>query len=156
MSCITLKVILFFLDQEVDTIKSYTTVVTNDTSSSVCIRKTCDDFVVSCFLHFRRINIKYSLVVCFMIFCKDLMKFFAWLITVSCTSLLSHLNSTVWHKSSLQRFVCLKTNNLLKILCLFTDVSWAICCKTRYYFSFHIKNAALCTLFFLKFLKLTP
>ena len=91
-----------------------------------------------------------------MIFCKNLVKLFARLITISCTSLLSHLNSTIWHKSSLQRFVCLKTNDLLKIFCLFANVSRSICCKSGYYFCLHIKNAAFCTLLFLKFLKFTP
>ena len=107
------EVRLLLLDQVVDSVESYTAVVAYDTSSSVCVRKTCDDLVVTCFLHLRCIDIKYSLIVCLMIFCKDFMQLFTRCISVCRAGLLSHLDSAVRHERSLERLVCLKTYNLL-------------------------------------------
>ena len=156
MSCITLKIILFFLDQEVNSVKSHTTVVAYNTSTSVCIRKSCDDLVVTRFHHFRCINIKYSLVVGFVIFCKNLMKFFAWLIAVCCTSLLRHIDSAVRHECTFQRLICLKSYNCLQLLHAFINISRAIRGKPGNNFCFHIKNTAFCALFLLQFLKSSP
>ena len=113
VSLILNKIRLLLLDQVVNTVESYAAVVAYDTSSSVCIRKACNDLVVTCLLHLRSIDIKYRLVMCLMIFCKDFMQFFTRCISVCRTSLLSHLDSAVRHKCSLQRLVCLKTDNLL-------------------------------------------
>ena len=156
VSCVTLEVILFSLDQEIDTVQCNTTVVTYDTSTSVCIRKSCDDLVMTSFFHLWCINIKYTLVMCFMIFCEDLMQFLAWLVSVCCTSLLCHLDSTVRHECSLQRFVCLQTNNLLKVFHALIDISWAVCCQTGNNFCLHVENSALSSFFFLKFLQSSP
>src|SRR5699024_7837923 len=147
---------LFLLDQVINTVKSYTAVVAYDTSSSVSIRKTCDDLVVTRFLHFRSIYIKYCLVVCFMIFGKDLMQLRAWSISVSGTSLLCHLDSAVRHERSFQRLVCLQSDNLLQIFHLFIDISRTVCCQAGNNFCLHIQNAAFSALFFLKLLKLSP
>ena len=108
------------------------------------------------FFHLWCVDIENSLVVCFMIFSKDFMKFWVWLISISCTSLLCHLNSTVRHECSLKRLVCLKTYNLLKVFHTLIDIPWAICCQSGYYICFHIKNATFCTFFFLKLLKSSP
>ena len=156
MSCITLEVVLFFLDQEINTVQSNTTVDAYDTSASVCIRKSCDDLVVTGFLHLRCVDVEYSLVMCFMIFCKDLFQSFIRLITVSCTSLYCHVDTTVRHKRSLKRFVCLKSDNFLQVFHALVDISRAVCCKTGYNFCLHVKNAAFCTFLFLQLLKSSP
>ena len=152
MSCITLKVILLSLDQEVDTIQCNTTVVTYDTSTSVCIRKSCNNLVMTSFLHLWCVDVEYSLVMSLMIFCKDLMQLLAWLISVCCTSLLSHLDSTIRHECSLQRFICLKTNDLLQIFHALIYISRTISRKTGNNFCLHVKNSAFSSFFFLKFL----
>ena len=149
VSFILNKVRLFLLDQVIDTVESHTAVVAYDTSSSVCIRKTCDDLVVTRFLHLRSIDIKYCLVVCLMIFCKDFMQFFTRCVSVCRTSLLSHLDSAVRHERSLERFVCLETHHLLQIFHLFIDISRTICCQAGNDLCLHVQNAALGTLLFL-------
>ena len=156
MSCITLKVIMLLLNQEINTIKSNTAVIANDTSAAIGVRKSGNDLVVTCFLHLRCIDIKHTLIMCFVIFCKNLMQFFTWLIPISCTSLFCHLNTTIRHESSLKRFISLKADNFFKILQLFTDISRAISSKTGNNLCLHIKYAAFCTFFLLKLLQLAP
>ena len=129
VSFILNKVRLFLLDQIIDTVESHTAVVAYDTSSSVCIRKSCDDLIVTRFFHLRCIDIKYSLIVCFMIFCKDFMQFFTRSISVSCARLLCHLDSAIRHECSLKRFICLKSYNLLQIFHIFIDISRTVCCQ---------------------------
>src|SRR5699024_6751720 len=69
VSLILDKIRLFFLNQVINTIESHTAVIADNTSSSICILKTCNDFVVTCLFHLRCIDVKYSLIVCFMIYC---------------------------------------------------------------------------------------
>ena len=88
----------------------------------------------------------------FVIFIKDLVKFRIWCISISCTSLLSHLDTTIRHKCSLQWFISLKTNNLLQVFHILINVSRAISCQSCYNLCLHVKNAAFSTLFFLQFL----
>ena len=150
------KICFFLLDQIIDTIQSNTTIVADDTSSSVGIRKSGDDLIVTCFLHLRSIDVKHCLVVCFMIFGEDLMQFRARSISVSRTCLLSHLDTAVRHKRSLQRLVCLKSDDLLQVFHIFIDIARSVCSQSGYNFCLHIQNAAFRTFLFLKFLKFSP
>ena len=151
------EVFLFACDEVIDSVKCNSSVITNDTSTSVSIRKSCKDLVVTCSLHLRCVNIKYTLVVCFeLIIMEDIFDLVTYVISVSLACLLCHLDSAVWHESTFQRFVCLKTYNLLEIFKLLVDISRTICCNACNYFCLHIENAAFGTLFFLKLLKFTP
>jgi len=75
-------ILLLFFHKEVDTVKGNSSVVTYDTSTSISIWKTCDDMAVTSLSHLWCISIEYTLVMCLMIFCEDLMKFWIWFITI--------------------------------------------------------------------------
>ena len=68
------EVVLLLLDEEVDTIEGYTTVVTYDTATTVCIRKTSKDMVMTHELHLWCISIKHAVVVSFAILVENLMQ----------------------------------------------------------------------------------
>ncbi len=151
------EVFLFTCDQIINSVKSNSSVITYDTSTSVSIRKSCKDLVVTCSLHLRCVDIEYTLVVCFeLIVVENIFDLVAYMVSVSLTCLLCHFNSAVWHESTFQRFVCLKTYNLLQVFEFLIDISRTVCCNSCYYLCLHIKNAAFSTLFFLKLLKLAP
>ena len=65
---------------------------------------------------------------CFVIFSENFMKLLAWFVAVSLAGLLSHFNSTIRHKCTFQRFVCLKTNYLLQIFHAVIDICCAVSC----------------------------
>ena len=69
------KVFLFLLNEIINTVKSDSSVIAYDSSSSVCIRKTCHNLVLTCFTHLRSICIEYCLIMCFMIYIKYFVKF---------------------------------------------------------------------------------
>ena len=151
------EVFLFSFDQSVDSVQSHTSVVANDTSTSVSIRKTCKDLVVTCYFHLRCVDIKYTLVVSFkFIVVENIFNLVTYFISVSFTSLLCHFDTAVWHESTFQRFICLKTNNFFKVFCFFINISGTICCQRCNYLCLHIKNSAFSTFFFLKCLELAP
>ena len=151
------EVFLFSFDQSVDTVQCYSSVVTNDTSTSVSVRKTCQDLVVTGCFHFWCVDIKYTLVVCFeFIVVENIFDLVAYFVSVSFAGLLCHFDTTIWHECTFQRFVCLQTNNFFKVFEVFIDVSWAICCQRCNNLCLHIQNAAFCTFFFLEFLKFAP
>ena len=83
---------------------------------------------LSCCQHLWCVSIKYCLVVCLVILSEDLVEVLVWSISIHLKSLLSHLDTTIRHKCSLKWLICLKTYNLLKILCLWINVAWAIRC----------------------------
>jgi len=150
------EILLLLFDKEIYTIKSNTTIVTNDSSTTICVWKTCDNLVVTSLLHFRSICIENSLVMSCCILCENLMKLWVWSIAVCFTSLLSHFDTAERHKCTLKRLICLKTNNLLKVLCFFTYIAWIMRCKGRNDMSIHIKNATLSSFFLLKSLENAP
>ena len=93
---------------------------------------------------------------CFMVFGKDLMKLWIWFISIHFTGFLSHFDSAVWHKCTFQRLVCLQTDNLLHIFHAVINISSSICSDACYNIRLHIKDTALCSLFFLKFRYFSP
>ena len=147
------KVLFLAFDKTVNTVKSNSSVVTDDSASAVCVGKTCKNLVVTGKLHLRSIDIEYTLVVSLVIFCKDFVEFRAWSVAIHLAWLLSHFNTAVRHKCTLERLVCLKTYNLFKV---FIKICSAVSCDAAYNLSFHIKNAALGSFFLLEFLKLAP
>ena len=65
------EVVLLLLDEEVDTIEGYTTVVTHDTSTTVSIRKTRKNVVMANEFHLWSISIEYAIIMSFAILVED-------------------------------------------------------------------------------------
>ena len=150
---------IFFLsfDQSINSIQSHTSVIAYNTSTSVSIRKTCQDLVMTCKLHLWCVDIKYSLIVSLeFIVIENIFDLVTYVIAIGFACLFCHFNSAVWHKSTFQRFVCLKTNNLLQILCLLINISRSVSSQRSNNLCLHIQDTALCTLLFLKCLQLIP
>ena len=106
-------IVFLLLDEVINTVQSYTTVIADDTSTTVCIRKTSQDLIMTSNLHLWSICIENCLVVSLMIIGEDLVQQRIWLIAIHLTRLLSHLDTTIRHESSLQRLISLQTNDLL-------------------------------------------
>ena len=138
-TCIESLLSLLIFDKSVNTVQSNTSVVTDDSTSSVSIGKTCKDMSTSCSTHFRSINIKYACVMCLSVFGEDMLDFGVNCVAVVGASLFSHSQTAVGHKSSLEGLISLKTNDLFEIL---FDISCTVRCKRRYNLCIHIENAA--------------
>ena len=91
----------FLFHQSIDTVQSNTTVVTYDTATAISIWKTGNDLVVTNFFHLWCVSIEYTLVVSSAVLSEDLVQFWVWSISVSLASLLSHLDTAIWHECSL-------------------------------------------------------
>ena len=149
---------VFFLlcNQEVNTIERHSTIITYDTAAAIGIRKSCDNLIMTGFLHLRCVYIEYRLVVRLMIFGKNLMKLFRRLIPVSCAGLLRHLDTAIGHERAFQRLVRLKSYDLFQLLLFFYNICRRVGCNTGYYLCLHIEDAALGALLLLKLLQLAP
>ena len=90
------------------------------------------------------------------IFCKHVMNLRIYFIAIHLACFLCHLNSTVWHKCTLQRLICLKSYYFLKILQIFINVSRSICSQACNNLSFHVKHTVIGTLCFLQLLQFSP
>ena len=93
-----MEIFLLGLDQIINSVKGNSSVIAYDSSASVGIRKTCQNLVVTGFHHFRCVNIKYSLIVSFVILSEDFVKLRAGFVAVHLTGFLRHLDSTVGHE----------------------------------------------------------
>ena len=149
---------VFFLlcNQEVNAIERHSTIITYDTAAAIGIRKSCDNLIMTGFLHLRCVYIEYRLVVRLMIFGKNLMKLFRRLIPVSCAGLLRHLDTAIGHERAFQRLVRLKSYDLFQLLLFFYNICRRVGCDTGYYLCLHIEDAALGALLLLKLLQLAP
>ena len=77
-------------------------------------------------------------------------------VSVHLECFLSHLDTTIRHKCSLKWLVCLKTYDLLKILCLWINVTRTICCNAGYNICVLLQYTTVVSLCLLKSLKLIP
>ena len=151
------EVFLFSFDQSIDTIQSYTSVVTYDTSTAICVRKTCKDLVMTGHFHLWCVDIKYTLVMSLkFIVVENIFNFITYFVSIGFACLLCHFDTTVWHECTFERFVGLKSYNLFQILEVFINISRTISSQRGYNFCLHVQNSAVCTLCFLQFLKFTP
>ena len=131
-------ILLFLFNQKINTIQCHTTIVTDDTTAPIGIRKSGYNMTVTCLFHLWSIGIKNSCIVCLVIFVKNFVKFGIRRIPISGTSLLCHLNSAIRHKGTLQRLVCLKAHNFFHILQLFLNIPRTICSQSGHNLCLHI------------------
>ena len=150
------QVLRFLVNQEINTIQRHATIVTDDTPTPIRIRKTCKDMVVSDELHLIRIRIEYAVIVRLAILREYFVKFCRRLIAIGCASLFRHLNTTIRHKSALQRLIRLQTDNLLLLLSSLSDIGRAIGRHTGNNFRFHIQHPTFSALLLLQFFEHSP
>src|SRR5690554_1367507 len=112
-TCLLFIFFLFF-NKVINTIKSDTSIITNDATSTIGIGKSCNNCCFSSKFHFICIGIEYSLIVCFTILSKHIFYFFTYFIAISFTRLNCHSNSTKWLKGAFKWLVSLKSNNFLQ------------------------------------------
>ena len=136
-------------DQEVNSIERYPAVVTHDTATAIGIRKTGDNFIFSGKFHLRCIDIKDTLVVCFVILGKNLMQFFTGLVAIGSASLLRHADSAVRHECTLQRLVRLQSHYLLQFFQILVNVGCPIGSDSGDHFRLHVQNTAFGAFLFL-------
>ena len=109
-------VIFFFLfHQEINTVKCHSSVVTYNTAAAVGIRKSCDNLVMTGFFHLRCVRIENTLIMCFVIFCKDFMKFRSRCVAVGRAGIFRHFDTTVRHKCPFQRLIGLQSHHLFQV-----------------------------------------
>ena len=87
---------------------------------------------------------------------KNLMELWIRSITICSQGLLCHSDTAVRHKSSLQRFISLKTYDLLVVLHGLIDISRTISIDIGNNICLHIQHATLGSLLLLILLKLSP
>ena len=94
---------VFFLfgNQKVDTVKSDTAVVTDNTTTAIGVRQTRNDLVFAGKTHFRRVGIVHTLVMSLMVFRENLVELRIGFVAIGLTSLFGHLDAAKGHKSTL-------------------------------------------------------
>jgi len=143
------EVFLLLLNETVDTVEGYTTVVTHDAATAVGVGQTSEDMVVTHMLHLRRVSVEDTVVVRLDIFMEDFVDLFGRLIAIGGAGLLSHLDAAVGHEGALQRLVGLKAYDTFEVFGLLVDVAGAISSEPRDYFCLHIEDTAFGTFLFL-------
>ena len=123
------KVMLLLFDKSVYSVQSNSAVIADNSSSSVCVGKSCDDFAVSCLFHFGSVCAENPLVMRAAVLRENLVQIGAGSVTVCLASLLSHLDSAERHERSFKRLVRLKTYNLFHVLCIFADIAGVMRCQ---------------------------
>ena len=149
-------VFLLALDQMINTVEGHPTVIADDTSTAIGVGKSGNDLVVAGLQHLRCVGVKDCRIVGLVILGKNFNQFRVYFISVIFAGLHCHLDSTVGHERSLQRLVCLQSDNLLQVLHGLVNVSGAVCGKGGHHFSLHIQDAALGSLFLLQLLQRSP
>ena len=112
----TLKVTLLLLYKVGCTVKSNTTIVADDTATSVCVWQTCNDMGMTCSLYVIVISREYTLVVGLAILSKDSLCSRVKLVAIRLQSLLYHTYTTLREYATLQWLIGLQTYNNLTIL----------------------------------------
>ena len=119
----TLVETLLLLDKVCCTIESYTTIVTDDTATTISVGQTCDDVSVTCSLDIIVVGSEHTLVVSLAILGEDSLGSGIQLIAISLQRRLYHTDTTLGEDTTLQRSIGLKTNDNLALL---VNISCAI------------------------------
>ncbi len=110
----------FVSHQEVDTVQSNTTVVTDNTTTAVCIRQTGDNTRLTAVQDVFSVNIEYTLVVGFTIFSEDFLNLWVQLTAINLARAFNHFDTTECNDCTFQWFFSLQTNDLFQI---FVDIT---------------------------------
>ena len=112
----TFEITLLLLNKVCCTIKSYTTIVTDDTSTTISVGQTGDDMSMARSLDVIIVSREYAFVVCLAIFCKDSLCCRIKIVAVRLQSLLHHADTALREDTTLQWHISLQTNHHLAIL----------------------------------------
>ena len=124
MNCFFIKIFLLadlllveflLLDKVIHTVKSDSSVVTDDSAAGISIRKTCKNTCVTSFLHCVCISSEYAGVVCSSV-CEFVLNLVRKLIAVCVTSLNSVSEACERRYTSLKRLICLKADDNVCVL----------------------------------------
>ena len=138
---------LLVLDQSVDTVQSYTSVVADDTSTSVCIRKTGNDMGSTAGSHLLIVSVEAACVMCLSVNREELGDLRIYFVAVVSASLLCHTDTAIRLKGSLEGLVCLETYDGLLAL---VKVSGTMGSDSGNNLGVHVKNAACFSLLLLQ------
>ena len=147
--------LLMFLvfDQLVNTIQCNSTIVTDDTATTVSIRQTGDDCIVSCRTHFRCVNIEYAFVMSLPVMLKDVADFRIYFIAISLASFFCHTDTTERLQRTLQRLVSLEAYDGFLVL---IQITCFVGIYSRYNLCIHVQHAAIFPFFLEQVQNLVP
>ena len=131
---------LLFLDQISSTIKSDTTIVTDDTPTSIRIRQTSDNVSMTSSLDVIIVSSKHTLIVSLTILSINLLSPRVQLIAISLQRSLHHTNTTLREDTTLQRSISLHTHDDLIFL---VDITRSISINTLRQSRLNIINTLL-------------
>ena len=130
----------------IESVKSNSSVVSYDSSSSVSIRKSGNYTRLSCRSHLSGISIEYTLIMSFSVFGENIHHLIIYLVSVGLARRFRHTNSAKGLQRSFERLIGLKTHYLFKIL---VKISGTVTCNSGYYLGIHIKHSS-CLSFLLR------
>ena len=107
---------LLIFDQQVNAVECDSAVITDDSAAAVCIGQTCQDRGFSCKTHLGCVSIENALIMRFSVLRKDFDDFRIDLIAVFSASILRHSDAAERLQRTLERLVCLETDDFFKIL----------------------------------------
>src|SRR5699024_2003340 len=136
---------LLVFDQSVYTIQRNSSVVADDTSASVCIRKPCDDMAGTACAHFRSISIKHTVVMCFSVFCEEFHDCRIHMISVFFTCFHCHTDTSVRLQGTLKRLVRLEPYDFFLS---FVKISRSMGSDSGNNLCVHIQDSAFCAFLF--------
>ncbi|MNC04988.1 hypothetical protein D3C75_524430 [compost metagenome] len=134
------KILFLFFDQEVNAVKSYTTVVTDDAAAAVSIRKTCDDTGFTNSSHFGSICIKYALVMRFADVREHINNALRKFEAISFGGIDHHLDSAKRLNGTFERRISLNADDLFLV---FVNVTRLVRYDCGYCVNIHIQYAAI-------------
>ena len=141
---------LFFLvlDQAIHTVECRSSVIADNTSAAICIRKSRDDVCRTACAHLRCVSIKYTGVVCLSVRGKIFHHFRIYMVAVILAGFHCHADSAVRLQGTLERLICLKADNLLLAL---VQIARSVGCDRGDNLGIHIEDTACLTLLLRQF-----
>ena len=138
-----IQVLLLFFDEAVDTVESHTAIVTDDTTTAVCVRQTGQHVRATEGAHFLGVSTEHTFVVRRAVL-HLLHHVVADLVTISFCSLMAHAHTAERVHRTLQRSIRLKTDDQFIFL---VEVTGLVVKKTGNVVHIHVENAALFVFF---------
>ena len=134
---------LLVLNQTVNTIQCHTTIVSDNSSTAVCVRKSGNNVAGTARSHFRCVSIENTLIMSFSVFGEELNNLRIHMISIVFTCFHRHTDTAVRLQRTFERFVSLKTNDCLFFFVQITGTMRSDCGNN---FGVHIQHTAFFSL----------